>query len=73
MSKVYKLSRSDSVELFRQKKVFVNGRLCENNSQILKAQDKVSVRGYGRFLYKERQGVSKKGKLNVRVLVYGRK
>ena len=73
MSKVYKLSRSDSAELFRQKKVFVNGRLCENNSQILKAQDKVSVRGYGRFLYKERQGVSKKGKLNVRVLVYGRK
>lgn len=71
MARVYKLSRSDSVELFRQKKVFVNGRLCENNNRILKAQDKVSVRGYGRFLYKEPQGVSKKGKLHVRILVYG--
>lgn len=71
LSRVYKLSRSDSAELFRQKKVFVNGRLCENNSQLLKEEDKVSVRGYGRFIYKEPKGVSKKGKLNERVLVYG--
>lgn len=71
MSKVYRLSRSDSTELFRQKKVFVGGRLCENNSQLLKQEDRVSVRGYGRFVYKGPQGVSKKGKLNVKVLVYG--
>lgn len=73
ISRVYKLSRGDSAELFGQKRVFVNGRLCENNSQPLKLEDIVSVRGCGRFIYKELQGVSKKGKLNVRVLVYGRK
>lgn len=72
MAKVYKLSRSESTELFRQKKVFVNGRLCENNSQMLKAGDRISVRGYGRFIYAKEQGISKKGKLNAAVLVYGK-
>lgn len=72
VSRVYKLSRSESVELFRQKKIFVNGRLCENNSRMLKAGDKVSVRGFGKFIYTEKQGISKKGKLNASVLVYGR-
>lgn len=72
-AKVYRLSRNDSTELFRQKKVFVNGRLCENNSRLLKEDDKVTVRGFGRFVYKGRQGVSKKGKLNVKALVYGQK
>ena len=73
ISKVYKLSRSEGAELFRQKKIFVNGRLCENNSRMLKPKDKVSVRGYGKFIYTEKQGVSKKGKLNAAVLVYGKR
>lgn len=73
VSKVYKLSRSESAELFRQKKIFVNGRLCESNSLMLKAQDKVSVRGCGRIIYTGKQSVSKKGKLNAAVLVYGRR
>ena len=73
MAKVYRLSRSESIELFRQKKVFVNGRLCENNSRLLKPGDRISVRGYGKFIYTEKQGISKKGKLNAAVLVYGRK
>lgn len=71
VAKVYKLSRSESAELFRQKKIFVNGRLCGNGSHMLKPRDKVSVRGYGRFIYTDKQGVSKKGKLNAAVLVYG--
>lgn len=71
IAKVYKLSRSESTELFRQKKIFVNGRLCENNSRMLTAGDKVSVRGYGKFIYTQKQGISKKGKLNAVVLVYG--
>lgn len=73
MAKVYRLSRSESIELFRQKKVFVNGRLCENNSRLLRPGDRISVRGYGKFIYTEKQSISKKGKLNAAVLVYGRK
>lgn len=72
VSKVYHLSRSETVEIFRQKKIFVNGRLCENNSQMLKDGDAVSVRGYGKFQFSGKMGVSKKGKINATVLCYGR-
>ena len=36
IAKIYNLSRSESVELFRSKKIFINGRLNENNSGQLK-------------------------------------
>lgn len=72
IAKVYKLSRSDSAELFRQKKVFVGGRLCENSSRMLKVGDLVSVRGYGKFEYRGEAGISRKGKLNVLIDRYGK-
>ena len=70
IAKVYHLSRSESLNLFRAKKVFVNGRQTENNSGSLKPEDKVTVRGYGRFCCVIIVGESKKGKLNVEVDVY---
>jgi len=69
IAKTYNLSRGESTELFRAKKVFVNGRLNENNGGQLKPGDKVSVRGFGRFRYVETAGESRKGKLNVVVEV----
>lgn len=72
IAKVYKLSRSESAELFRQKKIFVRGRSCENNSRPLKAGDTVSVRGYGKFEYRGETGISRKGKLNVLIGCYGK-
>ena len=71
ISKVYKLSRSESVEYFRQKKVFVKGRLCENTSYFMKEKDVVTVRGFGKFIFDKLQGYSKKGKQNVTVLCFG--
>lgn len=73
IAKVYHLSRGESVEQFRQKKVFVNGRLCENNSHTLKEGDTVTVRGYGKFVFTGSQGVSKKGKINAVVRCYGKR
>lgn len=73
IAKVYKLSRNDSLELFRQKKVFINGRLCENNSRPLTEQDKVSVRGFGKFEFMQEMNMSKKGKFNMKVLCYGKR
>jgi RNA-binding protein YlmH len=70
IAKLYKMSRSESVELFRAKKVFVNGRLDENNSGQLKPNDKVSVRGFGRFKFIGVSGETRKGKLNVDVDLY---
>lgn len=72
LSKVFKLSRSEAVDLFRQKKVFIGGRFCENNSQILKKGDIISARGYGKFEYLGQQNFSKKGKINAAVICYGR-
>lgn len=70
IAKLYNLSRSESVELFRAKKIFINGRLNENNSGQLKPLDKVSVRGYGRFQFVGISGETRKGKLNVEVDLY---
>ena len=70
IAKLYNLSRSESVELFRAKKVFVNGRLNENNSGQLKPGDKVSVRGFGRFQFAGVSGETRKGKLNVDIDFY---
>ena len=70
IAKVYNMSRSQSIEHFRAKKVYVNSRLCENNSYQLKQQDVVSVRGYGKFVYNGVGYQTKKGKLSVKVGIY---
>lgn len=70
LAKLWQLSRNQSLELFRTKKVYVNGRLCENNSCQLKSGDRVSTRGYGRFLYYGALGETRKGRLNVSAGVY---
>ncbi len=70
IAKLYNMSRSQGVELFRAKKVFINGRLNENNSGTLKQGDRVSVRGYGKFIYQGTAYETKKGKLSVDVDVY---
>ncbi|HUM85012.1 MAG TPA: YlmH/Sll1252 family protein [Lachnospiraceae bacterium] len=64
ISKICNLSRNESLDLCRQKKVFVNGRICEDNSCELKSQDVISVRGYGKFRYLGSHGLSRKGKMN---------
>lgn len=70
VSAVYNFSRSESFELFRAKKIFVNSRLCENNSHILSAGDVVSVRGFGRFVWLGVRGETKKGRLHAEVGIY---
>ena len=67
---VYNLSRRAVKDLFAQRKVFVNSRLCENVSLIPKAGDIISVRGKGRFKLGETLGSTKKGRLIVQLFVY---
>lgn len=67
---VWRLSREESLELFRRGRVFVNGRMTENNSATLSVGAVVSVRGYGRFRYGGVISTSRKGKLNVTVHRY---
>ncbi|HKM04021.1 MAG TPA: YlmH/Sll1252 family protein [Lachnospiraceae bacterium] len=70
IAKVCNVSRNESMELFREKKIFLNGRLCENNSSILKEKDVVSVRGFGKFIYCGVRNQTKKGKLNIIINKY---
>ena len=70
VAKLCHLSRSQSIALFREKKVFVNGYQMENNSSTLKEQDVVAVRGYGKFICDGISGETKKGNLNIQVSKY---
>lgn len=67
---VYKLSRNEASELFVTGKIFLNGRLCENESKKLEPGDIVSVRGHGRFEFASLGGVSRKGKQYVSINLY---
>lgn len=70
VARVFKLSRDDSVELFREQRVFVNGRLCTGNDSKVKDGDRISVRGLGRFEIEGRGGLTRKQKINIKVLLY---
>lgn len=70
LGKLCNLSRSQSVLAFREKKVFVGGRLCENNSYQLKNGDMVTYRGFGKFIYEGIKYETKKGKLCIEVSLY---
>lgn len=70
IAKVYNKSRGDCLELFRSGRVFVDGRLCENNSRILKSGETVNARGYGKFVMAGEPGQTRKGKLSAEILVY---
>lgn len=70
ISKVFNLSRNDSLELFRAGRVFIGGRLCENNSKEVKARDAITVRGFGKFIIDGEWGSTKKGKLSGKILLF---
>ena len=70
IAKTYRLSREESLALFRAGKIFVDGRSCENNSRSLKAGEAVNARGYGKFIFLGEKSETKKGKINVEVAVY---
>ena len=70
LSRVYNMSREKSLELFRTGKVYVNGRLCENNSRLLKTGETVNARGFGKFSLSSEPRETKKGKLAVEAAVY---
>lgn len=68
---VCKLSRSQASELIRQDKVFINGRLIQNPTAACRADDIVSVRGFGRFVYRGEYGETGKGRLKIHYDLYG--
>jgi RNA-binding protein YlmH len=70
IAKTYSLSRDDAQSLVKRRLVFVNGREIDSTSYTPKKDDKISVRGYGRLIYRCFDSTSRKGKLNAIVSVY---
>ena len=62
VAKLYHLSRNQSLDLFRKKLILVNGRIMENNSGSPKDGDVIAVRGYGKFIFRNIQYDTRKGK-----------
>lgn len=66
----FKLSRSQSITYVQGKKVFVNGRLIQSNSFMLKNNDVISVRGMGKFIYEGADTMSKKGRYHIILKIF---
>ena len=67
---VYGFSRSAVKEVFSERRIFVNSRLCENFSYMPKENDVVSVRHCGRFIYCGVLGETKKGRKIIGIMQY---
>ena len=67
ISAVWKLSRGISAELIAGEKVFVDGKTARQAGSGIPQGTRVSVRGYGKFIYEGAERETKKGRLYVRV------
>ena len=70
VAKVFCMSRDDASLLFKKRLVFADGREIESVSYNPKEGQVISVRGYGRFISRGYDSLTKKGKKNIDVEVY---
>lgn len=70
IAKLFSISRESAQALFGRGLVFVGGRVCSSCSYVPRESEVISVRGYGRFIYRGYVSTTKKGKLNVTVELY---
>ena len=64
---VYNLSRQKAQDLIGAELVFLDGSAARSAGLTLKEGTRVSVRGYGKFIYDGEEAVTRKGRLFVRV------
>lgn len=67
---IYKLSRNQASQLFSQEKIFINSKVANKESILLKEKDIVSVRGFGKFIFEEPLRETKKGRCIASVRIY---
>ena len=67
---VFKLSRSQALDLLRGEKVFVNGKCVQNPSYTVKTDEIISLRGYGRFVFAGESGQTGKGRMKIKYKLY---
>lgn len=67
---ICKLSRSKACDLFKEKKIYLNNRICENNSYMLKTGNVLSIRGVGKYIYDGEGGKTRKDRVYVKFKRY---
>jgi len=67
---VYHISRSEGKQVVESGRVFLDGRLCENPSMIIRPKTIVSVRGTGRFRYEGVENETHRGRLRILIRKY---
>lgn len=67
---ICKLSRSKVLTLFKEKKILVNNRVCENNSLMLKDNTVISIRGFGKYIYEGQGGTTRKDRVYLKMKKY---
>lgn len=67
---IFNVSRNMVEQLVNQEKVFINSKQIYKEAIILKENDVVSVRGYGKFVYNKSINETKKHKIVISVKIY---
>ncbi|MDE6850872.1 MAG: hypothetical protein K2J67_00065 [Lachnospiraceae bacterium] len=70
LSIAIRTSRTQGLQLIREGQVYLNGRCCTENAKLLQNGDIFVVRGYGKYLFCDTGGVSKKGRYQIIVKQY---
>jgi len=65
VSAVCNISRSDSASLIAQGFVSRNARVVNSSSVTLEENDKLSIRGYGKYKIESVGGLTRKGRLHI--------
>lgn len=68
ISELARCSRSKALEILMQERVFVNYELITKQTKEVKVEDKITIRGKGRFVIKEILGNTKKGRFVIEVI-----
>ncbi len=71
VAKLCRLSRSESQKLFQDKRIFLNGKVTLQHSGKIEPEDILSVRGYGKYIFKGIIAETKKGNLRIEIMRYG--
>lgn len=70
LSSAFNVSRSKAQNLINSQKVNINWFIVSNPSIIIKENDIISIRGFGRIKFKEVKGVTRKGKISIIYIKY---
>lgn len=70
IKEVFNLSREESKELILKECVFINGEAKLNPSYILKKDERVSIKGKGKFIFLDDSIINKKGRYHTKIKKY---